>query len=62
MKTKKIGMFVIMGIAIATTISGTSLMSIATPAFAGGDHDNHNGKKCKNNDDNNCNDNIKLKR
>ncbi|MEP6576281.1 MAG: hypothetical protein ABJB85_07635 [Nitrososphaerota archaeon] len=39
--------------------SGTTIVSVAAPAFAGGDHD---GKKCKNNDDNNCNDNIKLKR
>jgi hypothetical protein len=62
MKTKKIGMFVILGIAIATAISGTTLMSLATPAFAGGDHDNHDGKKCKNNDDNNCNDKHKTQK
>ena len=46
-------MFVIMGIAIATTISGTTLMSLATPAFAGGDHDNH---------DDNCNDKHKTQK
>jgi hypothetical protein len=51
MNTKKIGMFAILAIAIATAISGTMVASLATPAFAGGDE-----KKCKNNEDNNCND------
>jgi hypothetical protein len=63
MKTKKIGMFVILAIAIATAISGTTFMSLAAPAFAGGDdHGDHGGKKCKNNDDNNCNDKHKTQK
>ena len=49
-------MFVILAISIATAISGTAAMSLATPVFAEGD--DHDGQKCKKNDDNNCNKNI----
>ncbi|MDQ5868112.1 MAG: hypothetical protein M3530_00120 [Thermoproteota archaeon] len=56
MKTKQTGMFIILAISIATAISGTAAMSLATPVFAGGDDDG--GQKCKKNDDNNCNKNI----
>jgi hypothetical protein len=63
MNTKKIGMFVILAISIATAISGTAVTSLAAPAFAGGDdHHDHDGKKCKNNDDNNCNDKHKTQK
>ncbi len=55
-------MFVILAIAIVTAISGTTFMSLAAPVFAGGGHDNHDGKKCKNNDDNNCNDTHKTQK
>lgn len=58
MNTKKIGMFVLLSIAIATTISGTTIMSLASPVFAWG----HDDKKCKNNDDNNCNDKHKTQK
>jgi len=56
MKTIQRGMFVILAISIATAISGTAAMSLATPVFAGGD--DNDGQKCKKNDDNNCNKNI----
>ncbi len=49
-------MFLILAISIATAISGTVAMNLATPVFAGGD--DHDGQKCKKNDDNNCNKNI----
>jgi len=63
MYTTRIGMFVILSISIATTISGTAVMSLAAPAFAGGDDDHdHDGKQCKNNDDNNCNDKHKTQK
>jgi uncharacterized membrane protein len=55
--TKKMGMFVLLSISIVAVITGTAIMSLATPAFAGGDE-----KKCKNNDDNNCNDKHKTQK
>ena len=55
MKTKQRGMFIILAFSIATAISGTAAISLATPTFAGGDD---GGQKCKTNDDNNCNKNI----
>ena len=55
MKTKQIGMFVILAVSIATAISGTATLSLVTPAFANDDHD---GQKCKNNGDDNCNKNV----
>lgn len=54
---KKMGMFVLLSISIVAVITGTAIMSLATPAFAGGDE-----KKCKNNDDNNCNDKHKTQK
>lgn len=45
----------ILAISIATAISGTAAMNLVTPAFAGGD--DHDGQKCKKNEDNNCNHN-----
>jgi hypothetical protein len=56
MKSIQTGMFVILAISIATAISGTAVMNLATPVFAGGD--DHDGQKCKKNEDNNCNKNI----
>jgi hypothetical protein len=52
MKSKETGMFFILAISIATAITGTATMSLATPAFA---NDGHDGQKCKKNEDNNCN-------
>ena len=52
MNEKKISMFVILSLSIATVVMGTTGISLVLPVFAGGDHD---GKKCKDNDDNNCN-------
>ena len=52
MNKKKISTFVILSLSIATVVMGTTGMSLVSPVFAGGDHD---GKKCKDNDDNNCN-------
>ena len=60
MNTKKISMFVILSLSIATVAMGTTGMSLVSPVFAGGDHDG--GKKCKDNDDNNCNDTHKNKK
>jgi hypothetical protein len=48
------GIFVVLAISIATAITGTAAMSLATPAFA---NDGHDGQKCKKNEDNNCNHN-----
>jgi hypothetical protein len=62
MVTKETGIFVVLSIAIATAISGTTVLSLAAPAFAGGDHDDNDGKKCKNNGDNNCNDKRKTQK
>jgi hypothetical protein len=52
MKSIETGMFFILAISIATAITGTAAMSLATPAFA---NDGHDGQKCKKNEDNNCN-------
>ena len=49
-------MFVILSLSIATAVVGTTGSNIVSPVFAGGDHDE---KKCKNNEDNNCNDTEK---
>ena len=48
-------MFVILSLSIATVVMGTTGMSLVSPVFAGGDHHDHDGKKCKDNGDNNCN-------
>jgi hypothetical protein len=65
MDTKKIGIFAILSLSIVAVVTGTTGMSLLSPVFAGGDHHHdHDGKKCKKNDDNNCNDtenNQKLK-
>jgi hypothetical protein len=48
---------------IVTVITGTTSLSLLSPVFAGGDH-HRDGKKCRNNEDNNCNDtenNQKIK-
>ena len=52
-------MFVILSLSIATVAMGTTGMSLVSPVFAGGDHD---GKKCKDNGDNNCNDTHKTQK
>ena len=59
---KKIGMFVILSFSIATVAMGTTGLSLISPVFAGGDHHEHGEKKCKNNDDNNCNDTHKTQK
>jgi hypothetical protein len=63
LNTNKIGIFVILSISIAAAISGTTLMNLVAPAFAGG-HDHHGDgeKKCKKNGDNNCNDKHKTQK
>ena len=58
MDTKKIGIFAILSLSIVAVITGTMGMSLLSPVFAGGDH-HHDGKKCKNNEDKNCNDTEK---
>lgn len=60
MYSSKIGMFVILSLAMGTAIFGTALMGMAAPAFANGE--NHGEKKCKNNGDNNCNDKHKTQK
>ena len=59
MDTKKIGIFAILSLSIATVAMGTSGYSLVSPVFAGGDHHDNGGKKCKNNEDGNCNDTEK---
>jgi hypothetical protein len=49
-------MFVILSLSIATVVMGTTGMSLVSPVFAGGDHHDHDGKKCKDNGDDSCND------
>ena len=58
MYTKKIGIFVILSLSIATVAMGTAGLSLVSPVFAGGNHHDHghDSKKCKDNGDNNCND------
>jgi hypothetical protein len=62
MCTKKIGMFVILSLSIATVAMGTAGLSLVSPVFAGGDHDDNGVKKCKDNGDNNCNDKHKTQK
>ncbi len=59
MDTKKIGIFAILSLSIVTVLTGTTGMSLLSPVFAGGDNDDDVGKKCKNNEDKNCNDTEK---
>jgi hypothetical protein len=48
---KNTTMLLILSFAIAAAISGTTVMGLAAPVFAGGDE-----KTCKDNDGDNCND------
>ena len=57
---KKIGMFVILSLSIATVVMGTVGLNLVSPVFAGGDHHDHGEKKCKDNGDNNCNDTLRT--
>jgi hypothetical protein len=57
MNQKQIGIFAIMAIAVIATILGTTASSLIAPAFASEDE-----KKCKNNEDNNCNDTHKTQK
>ena len=52
----------ILSLSIATVAMGTTGLSLVSPVFAGGDHHDHGEKKCKNNDDNNCNDTHKTQK
>ena len=61
MYAKKIGMFVILSLSIATVAMGTTGLSLISPVFAG-DHHHDGEKKCKDNDDNNCNDTHKTQK
>jgi hypothetical protein len=62
MYTKKIGMLVILSFSIATVVMGTAGLNLVSPVFAGGDHHDEGGKKCKDNGDNNCNDTHKTQK
>ena len=62
MYAKKIWMFVILSLSIATVAMGTTGLSLISPVFAGGDHHDHGEKKCKDNGDNNCNDTHKTQK
>ncbi len=63
MNRNKIGMLVVLSLSLATVVMGTTGLSLVSPVFAGGDHGHgHEGKKCKNNDDNNCNDTHKTQK
>ena len=59
MDTKKIGLFAILSLSIVAALTGTTSVTLLSPVFAGDDHHDHDGKKCKNNEDNNCNDTEK---
>jgi len=61
MNTNKIGTLVVLSLSLATVVMGTTGLSLVPQVFAGGNHD-HDGKKCKNNDDNNCNDTHKTQK
>jgi hypothetical protein len=58
MNINKIGILVVLSFSVTAVMTGTAVTSLVTPVFAGGDHNHHDhgDKKCKNNDDNNCND------
>ena len=56
---KKIGLFAILSLTIVVALTGTTSVTLLSPVFAGDDHHDHDGKKCKNNEDNNCNDTEK---
>jgi hypothetical protein len=62
MNTNKIGMLVILSLLITTVTMGTAGLSLVSPVFAGGDHHDDGGKKCKDNGDNNCNDTHKTQK
>ena len=55
METKKIGIFAILSLSIVAVLTGTAGMSLLSPVFAGSHHHDHDGKNCKKNEDNNCN-------
>ena len=55
-------MLVILSLSIATAAIGTTGFSLVSTVFAGGDHHEDEGKKCKKNDDNNCNDTHKTQK
>ena len=40
-------MFVILSLLIATVVMGTAGLSFVSPVFAGGDHHDDGGKKCR---------------
>ena len=46
MNKKKISMFVILSLSIATVVMGTTGMSLVSPVFAGGDH-NDGGRNAR---------------
>jgi hypothetical protein len=62
MNTNKIGMLVVLSLSIVTVTIGTAGLSLLSPVFAGGDHHDDGGKKCKDNGDNNCNDTHKTQK
>ena len=62
MYTKKIGMLVILSLSIATVVMGPAGLKLVSPVFAGSDHHDDGGKKCKDNGDNNCNDTHKTQK
>ena len=47
MYTKKIGMFVILSLSIATVAMGTAGLSLVSPVFAGGDHHDHGRRNAR---------------
>ena len=56
MDTKKIGIFAILSLSIVAVLTGTTSMGLLSPVFAGDDDHDDGSKKCKKNEDNNCND------
>ena len=62
MYAKEISIFGILSFSIATVIMGTAGMNLVSPAFAGGDHHDRDGKKCKDNGDDSCNETHKTQK
>ena len=55
-------MLVVLSLSLATVVMGTTGLSLVSSVFAGGNHHDDGGKKCKDNDNNNCNDTHKTQK
>lgn len=63
MNIEKTGMFILLSLSIGAVISGAVGINPLSHVFVfAGDHHDHGDNKCKNNNDNNCNDKLKTQR